>query len=130
MYTPLPGSGAGCRSGVGTTTPAELGRLRQGTFVACEEFLALRERLGFRAHHCTPGAGWEKGLVAGLVGYMRRNYLTPVPEFADLVELNRWLGQRAAGEERAGAGADFGVQTRTVERSRRSKHRPWPTTTP
>jgi len=79
--------------------PSQLGRLRQGTFVACEEFLALQSAYGFRAHHCTPGAGWEKGLVEGLVGYMRRNYLTPVPEFADLVELNRWLGQRTAGEE-------------------------------
>jgi hypothetical protein len=63
--------------------PSELGRLRQGTFVACEEFLALQSAYSFRAHHCNPGAGWEKGLAEGLVGYMRRKYLTLVPEFAD-----------------------------------------------
>ena len=33
------------------------------------------------------------------MGYMRRNYLTPIPEFANLEELNRWLGQRTAAEE-------------------------------
>ena len=67
--------------------------------MACEEFLGLQSAYGFRAHHCNPGAGWEKGLVEGLVGYMRRNYLTPVPAFANLEELNRWLGQRTAAEE-------------------------------
>ena len=79
--------------------PSQLGRLREGRFVACEEFLGLQSAYGFRAHHCNPGAGWEKGLVEGLVGYMRRNYLTPVPTFADLEELNRHLDQRTALEE-------------------------------
>jgi len=79
--------------------PSQLGRLREGTFVACEEFLGLQSAYGFRAHYCNPGAGWEKGLV----GYMRRNYLTPVPAFANLEELNRWLGQRARRRRRGTA---------------------------
>ncbi len=80
--------------------PSQLGRLRERRFVACEEFMGLQSAYGFRAHHCNPAAGWEKGLVEGLVGYMRRNYLTPVPEFASLEELNRYLEQRTLAEER------------------------------
>ena len=80
--------------------PSQLGQLREGRFVACEEFLGLQSAYGFRAHHCNPRSGWEKGLVEGLVGYMRRNYLTPVPTFANLEELNRHLDQRTAAEER------------------------------
>jgi transposase len=79
--------------------PSALGSFHQGTFNPCDEFLALQSAFGFRAHHCTPGQAHEKGLVEGLVGYARRNYLTPVPEVADLAELNRYLAERTAAEE-------------------------------
>ena len=96
--------------------PSQLGRLREGTFEPCEEFLGLQSAYGFRAHHCNPRAGWEKGLVEGLVGYMRRNYLTPVPAFANLEELNRHLEQRTALEEgRRRQGQDTTVGERLAE---------------
>lgn len=76
-----------------------LGRLDRGRFVPCDEFLALQSAYRFRAHHCTPAEAHEKGLVEGLVGYARRAYLTPVPKFADLDELNRYLAERTAAEE-------------------------------
>ena len=79
--------------------PSALGSFRQGAFNPCDEFLALQSAFGFRAHHCTPGQGHEKGLVEGLVGYARRSYLTPVPDVADLAELNRFLAERTAAEE-------------------------------
>jgi transposase len=80
--------------------PSQLGRFRQGRFIPCQEFIALQSAFGFRAHHCTPGEGHEKGLVEGLVGSFRRRYLVPVPDVADLDELNRLLEDGAAAEER------------------------------
>jgi transposase len=80
--------------------PPQLGRLVSGRFVACDEFVGLQSAYRFRAHHCTPGQGHEKGLVEALVGYSRRNYLVPVPDVASLEELNRTLEARTAAEER------------------------------
>jgi hypothetical protein len=80
--------------------PSQLGRLRHGEFVPCQEFVALRSAYGFRAHHCNPAQGHEKGLVEGLVGYFRRTYLVPVPAVADLAELNAILEARCLAEER------------------------------
>jgi len=64
------------------------------------EFLALQSVYRFRAHHCTPGEGHEKGLVEGLVGYARRTYLVPIPEVASFDELNAFLARATAAEER------------------------------
>jgi len=47
--------------------PSGLGSFRAGTFHPAAEFLALQSAYRFRAHHCTPGEGHEKGLVEGLV---------------------------------------------------------------
>ena len=80
--------------------PSTLGRLVRGHFVACEEFTALQSAFRFRAHHCTPGQGHEKGLVENLVGYMRRAYLVPIPEVGSLDDLNALLALRCTAEER------------------------------
>jgi transposase len=80
--------------------PSTLGRLVDGRFVPCDEFVALQSAYRFRAHHCTPGQGHEKGLVENLVGYMRRTYLVPLPEVGSLDELNTLLAIRTAREER------------------------------
>ena len=80
--------------------PSCLGSFRRGTFQPAPEFLALQSAYRFRAHHCTPGEGHEKGLVEGLVGYARRTYLVPVPEVDSLDELNLRLARATAAEER------------------------------
>ncbi|MGH7685811.1 MAG: IS21 family transposase [Candidatus Dormibacteria bacterium] len=80
--------------------PSQLGRIVKGHFVPCDEFVGLQSAFRFRAHHCTPGQGHEKGLVENLVGYMRRSYLVPVPDVGSLDELNTILAVRAAAEER------------------------------
>lgn len=78
----------------------QLGRRVDGRFQPCDEFVALQSAYRFRAHHCTPGQGHEKGLVENLVGYMRRAYLVPLPDVGSLEELNTVLEIRTANEER------------------------------
>ena len=80
--------------------PSGLGSFRAGTFHPAAEFLALASAYRFRAHHCTPGEGHEKGLVEGLVGYARRTYLVPIPDVASFDELNERLARETAAEER------------------------------
>ena len=80
--------------------PSQLGRLVNGQFMPCEEFMAVQSAFRFRAHHCTPGQGHEKGLAENLVGYMRRAYLVPLPDVASVDELNTILALRTAAEER------------------------------
>ena len=80
--------------------PSGLGSFRAGTFHPAAEFLALQSAYRFRAHHCTPGEGHEKGLVEGLVGYARRTYLVPIPEVDSFDELNERLARETAAEER------------------------------
>lgn len=48
---------------------------------------------GFQSNFCNPNSGHEKGHVEGKVGYHRRNFLVPIPEFEDLQSFNRQLLQ-------------------------------------
>ncbi len=54
-------------------------------------WVAFRSHFLFEADYCTPGKGQEKGGVENLVGYMRRNFLVPMPEMKDFGELNAYL---------------------------------------
>jgi transposase len=65
-------------------------------------FIALRSHYLFKSRFCNLRQGHEKGLVEGLVGYARRNWLVPPPEFASWDELNRYLAEmcRAEGQRR------------------------------
>jgi hypothetical protein len=45
----------------------------------------------FESHFCTPRAGHEKGGVEHGVGYVRRNYLVPLPKVESYAELNGYL---------------------------------------
>ncbi len=56
-----------------------------------ESFIKFRAYYNFQADFCNVAQGHEKGGVEGLVGYVRRNYLVPVPEAATLADLNRRL---------------------------------------
>jgi len=38
-----------------------------------------------------PGKGNDKGKVEGVVGYARRNFMVPLPQFASFDDLNTWL---------------------------------------
>lgn len=67
-----------------------------------EEFAKFRAYHNFTPRFCNPGGAHEKGGVEGLVGYVRRNYLVPVPEAENLESLNDRLLEEclAYGEHR------------------------------
>ena len=56
-----------------------------------ERFSRFKEHYGFKAVFMNPDEGHEKGNVENKVGYGRRNYLVPVPEFNDLMFYNTEL---------------------------------------
>jgi hypothetical protein len=72
-----------------------------------EAFAKFRAYYNFTPRFCNPAAAHEKGGVEGLIGYVRRNYLVPVPEAASLEDLNDHLleeclaygGHRLRGRE-------------------------------
>jgi len=53
-----------------------------------EGFLRLQSHYLFEAHFCRVRRANEKGHVENLVGYGRRNFLTPVPRVRSLIDLN------------------------------------------
>ena len=57
------------------------------------QFITLRSHYGFESFFCEPGinGAHEKGGVEGDIGRFRRRYLTPVPVFDTLGELNMYL---------------------------------------
>jgi transposase len=61
--------------------------------VESDRFVSLRSHYLFASQFTTPGleGAHEKGGVEGEVGRCRRRHLVPVPEVADLAELNRLL---------------------------------------
>lgn len=71
-------------------------------------FLALRSHYLFTSRFCNVGRPNEKGLVERLVGYVRRNFLVPIPRFAGWSALNSYLlaqcrqrlSLKAAGKEK------------------------------
>lgn len=62
-------------------------------------FVAFRSHWGYEAQFCNAAKGNEKGGVEGDVGYARRNYLVPIPQVRDLVELNAHLLARSREDE-------------------------------
>jgi transposase len=54
-------------------------------------FLKLKSHYLFDHQFCRIRRGNEKGVVEGVVGYARRNFLVPVPQVRDLAELNEHL---------------------------------------
>lgn len=58
------------------------------------EFLRLESHYLFDHHFCHVRRGNEKGVVEGIVGYGRRNFLVPVPSFETWADANVYLEQR------------------------------------
>lgn len=56
-----------------------------------EYFAHLRAHYLFESHFCNPARAHEKGAAENLVGYVRRNALVPVRDFASWEELNTHL---------------------------------------
>jgi transposase len=63
-------------------------RLRTRVFAELQSHYLFDDRFG------RPGKGNDKGKVENLVGYVRRNFLVPVPRFASWEALNAHLEER------------------------------------
>lgn len=60
-----------------------------------DRFEKFSMHYGFQHNFCNPNSGHEKGHVEGKVGYNRRNYFVPIPQFNDLSEYNKQLFHKA-----------------------------------
>ena len=58
-----------------------------------EGFRKLKAYYNFEARFCNPAAAHEKGGTEGMIGYIRRNYLVPIPVVKSFEELNERLLQ-------------------------------------
>jgi transposase len=56
-----------------------------------EGFRKLKAYYNFEARFCNPAAAYEKGGTEGMIGYVRRNYLVPIPVVESFEELNEKL---------------------------------------
>ena len=59
-----------------------------------ESFLKFKSQFGFESEFCARAMGNQKGDVEGCIGYIRRNFFSPLPEIAsleDLPQLNQSL---------------------------------------
>ncbi len=54
-------------------------------------WVSFRSHFLFTADYCNPGKGQEKGSIENLIGYVRRNFLVPIPEVKSFAELNTYL---------------------------------------
>ena len=63
-------------------------RQRTRAFTGLQSHYLFEDRFG------RPGKGNDKGKVEGLVGYMRRNFLVPIPSFESFEALNAYLERR------------------------------------
>jgi len=63
-------------------------------------WVSFRSHFLFEVDYCAPGKGQEKGGVENLVGYIRRNFLVPMPDVADFGELNTYLLARCERDSR------------------------------
>ena len=59
-----------------------------------KSFTELQFQYLFEDRFGRPGKGNDKGKVEGLVGYMRRNFLVPIPSFESFDALNAHLEKR------------------------------------
>ena len=59
-----------------------------------QAFTELQSHYLFEDRFGRPGKGNDKGKVEGMVGYMRRNFLVPIPSFESFEALNAHLERR------------------------------------
>ena len=83
--------------------------LGDGTRMKTRAFTELQSHYLFAEKFGRPGKGNDKGKVEGLVGYARRNFMVPIPRFAELGQVQRASADpvpEAARAQTAGTPAD------------------------
>jgi transposase len=64
-----------------------------------ERFIQLRSHYLFASRFARPRTGNDKGGVEHGVGYVRRNFLVPLPQVTDFVELNTLLLEKCQADD-------------------------------
>ena len=67
---------------------------RMGTRQRTRAFSGLQSHYLFEDRYGRPGKGNDKGNVEGVVGYARRNFMTPLPRFASWDAFNAYLEEQ------------------------------------
>lgn len=70
------------------------GRGREPT----DAFLRIQSHFLFKHHFCQVRKGNQKGRVENAVGYVRRNFMVPIPEFPDFESFNQYLAEKCLGD--------------------------------
>jgi transposase len=65
--------------------------LKEGKRKVTDAFKEFEWYYRFKAVFCNPGKGHEKGHIEGKVGYVRRNWMSPMPVIEDIFEFNEYL---------------------------------------
>jgi len=68
-----------------------IGRRIKDLIQLSDLFKRFKCHYGFEVTFCNPYSGHEKGNVENKVGYIRRNFFVPIPEYEDLREYNTKL---------------------------------------
>jgi transposase len=90
-----------------------------------ERFIEFRSHYLFDPHYCTPGQAHEKGGVEHAVGYVRRNFLVPLPEVKCYRELNiHLLGECQKDEQRVVSGQDKTIHQAWLDEHPYLRHLP------
>jgi len=81
-------------------SPAVKGVMGRDRRVRTDTFEKFQWHYRFEARFCNPGSGHEKGHVENKVGYIRRNFLTPIPlvHVGDFEPLQQRLSQQLAND--------------------------------
>ena len=74
--------------------------LRDGSRQRTRAFSGLQSHYLFEDRYGRPGKGNDKGNVEGVVGYARRNFMTPRPRFASWDAFNRHLEEQCRKRQR------------------------------
>ena len=90
-----PSSSRSTRNGPQPTNPTSLGKPRM-TDQRNSEFPDIRLR---NHRYGRPGKGNDKGNVEGVVGYARRNFMTPLPRFASWDAFNGHLEEQCRNRQ-------------------------------
>jgi hypothetical protein len=83
------------------TTIAVARILGDGTRQRTRVFSELQSHYLFEDKFGRPGKGNDKGKVEGVIGYVRRNFLVPLPRFESFEAFNAWLEEQSLKRQAA-----------------------------
>jgi len=75
--------------------------LKAGKREKTQGFLRLKSHYLFDSNFANPASGHEKGGVENMVGYIRRNFMVPIPTFDTIDAFNDYLSQCCTGVQKS-----------------------------